>query len=235
MVSLINKINSNEIKEIHISQFKDKTNKMFGFKAIGTNTTSNNFCLKMYNPKSKTKVNKTNLENNINLMNYVKICNANKWCNFALWTKRKDIIQKFFDKHTKPDNLIIVYSNPIIDKPIHKTFGYFDKVFNNVTDDNLKELQNCTGQRCIDCLRCYNKSQDIKDNIIFEKTKKQKKDSKNICESCYSHRTINFRSHTMVKPLQNNSNILTKELEEIQIPKIIDRFFRFNHHGELIS
>ena len=72
MVNLINKINNNEIKEIHISQFKDKTNKMFGFKAIGTNTTSNNFCLKMYNPKSKAKVNKENLENNINLMNLHK-------------------------------------------------------------------------------------------------------------------------------------------------------------------
>ena len=45
---------------------------------------------------------------------------------------------------------------------------YFDKVFNNVDKDTLKERQNCTGQQCITCRRCYIKSND---NTIIEAVK----------------------------------------------------------------
>ena len=76
-----------------------------------------------------------------------------------------------------------------------------------------------------------------KDNIIYEAVKRPPKNKplKTICEACYSHKGINFRKHSMVKPLEKNSRLLKTKLEEIQIPKILNRFFRFNHHGELLD
>tara|TARA_R100001132_G_C3236849_1_gene69166 strand:- start:36 stop:734 length:699 start_codon:yes stop_codon:yes gene_type:complete len=223
--------------QLHISNLKGT--KLHGFHAIGTNTLTNNFCIKMNNPQSKIKINKSDLSNNTHLKNYIKICNFNKQTTFALWTKRKDIIQAYFDKHKKPKNLILIYSNPIVDRPILKPFGYFDKIFNNVTMNNpqFKENQNCTGQKCIDCLRCYKKSTKDKNNIIFEGVKHASKTKpiKNICTVCYSHKGINFRKHTLYNPLEKNSKLLQTDLKSIQVPQLPYIYFRFSHHGELIS
>tara|TARA_R100000315_G_C5221380_1_gene133153 strand:+ start:768 stop:1463 length:696 start_codon:yes stop_codon:yes gene_type:complete len=103
--------------------------------------------------------------------NYCRIAEYNPHCNFALWTKRTDIIKRFFDKREKPKNLIIVFSNTKVDKVITKIPKNFDKVFNNVNGDNYKEIQNCTGQKCKDCLRCYKFSSNQDGNIIVEKVK----------------------------------------------------------------
>ena len=46
---------------------------------------------------------------------------------------------------------------------------HFDKTFNTVLEHENKELQNCTGQRCKDCLACY-KFNDI--TTIVEAVKK---------------------------------------------------------------
>ena len=46
---------------------------------------------------------------------------------------------------------------------------YFDKTFNNVLEHENVEEQNCTGQKCKDCLACY-KFNDV--NVIVEKVKK---------------------------------------------------------------
>ena len=103
--------------------------------------------------------------------NFCRIAEYNPHCNFSIWTKRKDIISKFFKDRVKPKNFIIVYSNLNIDKVIRTVPKYFDKVFNNVNKDYLKDEQNCTGQKCIECLRCYKHSTSNKDNIIIEKVK----------------------------------------------------------------
>ena len=110
------------------------------------------------------------LINELHLKNLVAIVTANKWTTFALWTKRKNVIKEYFDKHEKPENLILVYSNPLINKVIEAKDKpiYFDKVFNNVDKDTLKDRQNCTGQQCIKCRRCYIKSND---NTIIEAVK----------------------------------------------------------------
>ena len=72
---------------------------------------------------------------------------------------------------SSPKNLILIYSNPAIDCIMETPPKHFDKVFNNVNGDNFKEIQNCTGQKCKDCLRCYKHSDKLEDNIIVEKTK----------------------------------------------------------------
>ena len=42
------------------------------------------------------------LINELHLKNLVAIVTANKWTTFALWTKRKNVIKEYFDKHKKP-------------------------------------------------------------------------------------------------------------------------------------
>ncbi len=66
-----------------------------------------------------------------------------------------------------PDNLILIFSNPRIDKVIDVPRG-FHKVFNNVNKDS-NITQNCTGKKCLDCLLCYRK--DSGANVIVEAVK----------------------------------------------------------------
>lgn len=94
------------------------------------------------------------LENTTHYENYCRIAEANPQTTFALWTKRKAIVQR--SDYPTPENLILIYSNPIIDKPINKAPKGFHKVFNNVKGNGQYEAQeNCTGQKCIECLACY--------------------------------------------------------------------------------
>ena len=99
--------------------------------------------------------------------NLCLIAERNDHCTFALWTKRTDIIKPFFKKRKKPANLILVWSNPKVDKIISDPPPYFDKVFNNISRDS-KVPDNCSGQKCKDCLKCYKKGGT---NVIIEKEK----------------------------------------------------------------
>jgi len=96
---------------------------------------------------------------------------------FALWSKRIDIVRKYFKNNSIPSNLILIYSNPKKNKIVSKIPYPFHKVFNNVNlewnnvSPNLKE--NCTGQKCNDCRICYNFNSE---NIIIELTKKSQKE-----------------------------------------------------------
>ena len=101
------------------------------------------------------------------LINLVNICKKNPHTSFALWTKRKNLITKLF-KYSKqyhpPKNMILIYSNPKIDCVQIEPPVYFHKVFNNVSHGGYKN-ENCTGQKCIECLACYKKDSGI-DSII---------------------------------------------------------------------
>lgn len=93
-------------------------------------------------------INMTHLENLHNITLH------NPHCSFALWTKRKDFIRKFYTHNEKPANLILIYSNPRIDAVMYTPPEFFDRTFNNVSPDS-NITQNCTGQKCKDCLICY--------------------------------------------------------------------------------
>ena len=119
--------------------------------------------------------------------NLILIAKHNPHCKFALWTKRKDIVNLV--KHNMeqdntpfPDNLILVWSNPTVDDVHWQPPANFDYVFNNVTHDwrtNRKtwrytnsvddtSYKPCTGQKCRDCLNCY----DFGNNpCVIEKVK----------------------------------------------------------------
>ena len=95
------------------------------------------------------------LINQTHLENIFLIAEHNPHCNVAIWTKRKDIVAKVLAKRDKPANIILVWSNPKIDKVVYTPPKHFDRVFNNVTHDHKEAEQNCTGQQCKNCLLCY--------------------------------------------------------------------------------
>ena len=82
------------------------------------------------------------LINEIHLENLNNICLKNPKTNFTLWSKRFDIVKKFYDNNDKPSNLILIYSNPKFDKPLNKLPKYFDKTFNNVIKLSYKKYFN---------------------------------------------------------------------------------------------
>jgi hypothetical protein len=102
------------------------------------------------------------LINLIHYVNFKRIAFAYPDKTFALWTKRKDIINHKLNG-LKPDNLTLIYSNPTIDKPIDVPQG-FDKVFNVFSKDN--DSINCAGKKCIDCLLCYNSDKKIINEVL---------------------------------------------------------------------
>ena len=117
------------------------------------------------------------LINMTHLINLVNICIKNPHTSFALWTKRKSLINnlirfghRFSNGSDKlPDNLILIYSNPKIDCVMTEPPKHFHKVFNNVSKPVYKSVENCTGQKCIECLACYKK--DSVTDVIVEKVK----------------------------------------------------------------
>ncbi len=114
------------------------------------------------------------LLNVIHYINFLRIAQKNPHCTFALWTKRREIIQRLRHyaeinwSYSKPDNLILVYSNPTIDKVMKTPPIGFDKVFNNTS--TLTTADNCSGRKCIDCMQCYRLDSGV--NVIIEKVKK---------------------------------------------------------------
>ena len=134
------------------------------------------------------------LINRVHFENIILIANHNPRCNFALWTKRRDIINLVKrdmeqDGTPFPDNLILVWSNPVVDDVHWTPPRNFNYVFNNVTGDEMdvmykdsagggyamtanavadKHYKPCTGQKGKDCLNCY----DFGNNpCIIEKVK----------------------------------------------------------------
>ena len=104
------------------------------------------------------------------MINFHNIAEKNKHCTFSLWTKRKDIIKEYRSIYIKPNNLILIYSNPIVNKPMEMPPLAFNKVFNVVEKDHYESIQNCTGQKCIDCLKCY---RIVGPDVITEAIKKR--------------------------------------------------------------
>ena len=105
------------------------------------------------------------LINENHLDNIIAIAVKNPQCTFALWTKRVSLIRNRLD--LIPDNLILVFSNPKVDRVIGVPRG-FHKVFNNVSKGSTAP-QNCTGRKCIECLACYRK--DSGTDVIVEMVK----------------------------------------------------------------
>lgn len=96
------------------------------------------------------------LINDLHLENLILIVNANPDISFGLWSKRADLVKRYFAKNPIPKNLQLVYSNPVVNKLMKRAPAPFHRTFNNVTHKGYQE--NCTGQKCKDCLLCYTDS-----------------------------------------------------------------------------
>jgi len=110
------------------------------------------------------------LINETHFINLINIARANSRTSFALWTKRTDIVNKVMRSQAKPDNLILIFSNPKIGRILPKPPKHFDRTFNNVLQHEHVEQQNCTGQKCKDCLLCYKVGNGV--DTIVEMVKK---------------------------------------------------------------
>ncbi len=92
------------------------------------------------------------LINDEHFIKYCEIADGNPRTTFALWTKQCGVVRQ--NMEFVPNNMILIYSNPSIDNVMSRPPRGFHRVFNNVSKKYVGRA-NCTGQRCIECLVCY--------------------------------------------------------------------------------
>lgn len=103
--------------------------------------------------------------------NLIKIAQLYPALTFGLWTKRLDILNEVRVEFEieKPNNLVVIYSNPFVDKDcyiiaIQAMYPFVDKVFNVVS--NNSDSVNCGARACATCKLCYSKKTT---SVIIEK------------------------------------------------------------------
>lgn len=103
------------------------------------------------------------VKNILQVKNYYTIARANKHCKFVLWTKNVNFVDL---AGTKPRNVIVIYSEPEINKiwtkseyDIFKKYhAAVNKIFCVFTEDYIRENSiriNCGSKKCIECMTCY--------------------------------------------------------------------------------
>ena len=108
------------------------------------------------------------LINETHFINYLLIAEHNPKTTFTLFTKRHKLVKRVLETREKPQNLILVYSNPIVDRITEKKPRYFSKVFNTTTEKSTRD--NCTGRKCTECLACYRFDGN---SVLIEQKKKR--------------------------------------------------------------
>ena len=102
------------------------------------------------------------INNNTQLKNYVNIAKKNPHVKFALWSKQYKIVEKFFDKVTKPKNFIVIYSSLMKNVELKlKNFKHVDKIFTVYSKEFIAEKNvtiNCGAKNCNTCRTCYKKT-----------------------------------------------------------------------------
>lgn len=96
-------------------------------------------------------------------LNYIRFMNKNPKTVIAQWTKNHNIVSRALEIVGKPQNMIFIYSNPIIDRimklaDIIKRFPMVDKVFNVVSEKYAQENNikfTCGARHCLTCENCY--------------------------------------------------------------------------------
>lgn len=117
----------------------------------------------LFNPGNLVRFNSFGELHNVqHLANIYAICKANPKVKFALWTKRKDIVESIDKK--QPGNLVLVYSVMMIDTPIDKIDipDWADYVYSVYTSGD-----SC-GKNCLACQKCYRKPK-VKGAIIRQR------------------------------------------------------------------
>lgn len=121
------------------------------------------------------------LINDIHLENIYNLARRNPQTNISIFTKRKDLVAKVKDK---PENVILIYSNPVMDRVMETPPNGFHKVFNVVTKREGNNV-NCGSRKCADCQICYKfkspdcvveleKSEQLKEKRAAKKAAREK-------------------------------------------------------------
>ena len=95
--------------------------------------------------------------------NYFNLCRKNPHVHFALWTKNPHLIAMaiYGGLTEKPENLNIIYSSPIVNKPettIFSRYDFIDKVFTVYDKTTIASEHiniNCGAKSCAGCGLCY--------------------------------------------------------------------------------
>ena len=106
------------------------------------------------------------LINMMHFINLLRIALANPRTVFTLWTKRYRIVQRVLKHMDKPDNLILIYSSPVVGKVSALPKG-FDKVFTAFARGTDTADINCHGA-CKDCRLCYSHNNTTLINEIIK-------------------------------------------------------------------
>jgi hypothetical protein len=106
------------------------------------------------------------LINMMHFINLVRIALANRQTIFTLWTKRPKIVQRVLKLMGKPDNLILIYSSPVVGVPSKLPKG-FDKVFTAFARGSDMTDINCHGS-CNTCRLCYSHNDTVNINEIIK-------------------------------------------------------------------
>jgi hypothetical protein len=105
----------------------------------------------------------------INMMHFINLCTialANPQTIFTLWTKRYRIVQRVLKHMDKPDNMILIYSSPVVGKVSALPKG-FDKVFTAFAKGTDTTDINCHGA-CNSCRLCYSHNNTTLINEIIK-------------------------------------------------------------------
>lgn len=111
------------------------------------------------------------LNNEIQLENYLNIVKKNPATRFTLWTKRYQLVEKYFETHDVPDNFTLILSSLMVNKKIDLTFmkksGKFRlgqlKSFTVYDYDYISKNWasmdiNCGSRYCRGCRLCYDRN-----------------------------------------------------------------------------
>ena len=106
------------------------------------------------------------LINMMHFINLLRIALANPRTVFTLWTKRYRIVQRVLKHMDKPDNLILIYSSPIVGK-VSALPKHFNKVFTTFARGTDTTDINCHGA-CNTCRLCYSHNDTVNINEIIK-------------------------------------------------------------------
>ena len=92
--------------------------------------------------------------------NYYQLIKKNPHTRFAWFTKNADIMGQLFKEFEKPENVTIIYSSILLNKPSRIGAWWCDHVFTVYTKEYINAhpeiIINCGALHCFTCGKCYN-------------------------------------------------------------------------------
>ena len=106
------------------------------------------------------------ISNVIQAQNYLRLIKTNPHVHFGWWSKNCDILAKAISREGKPENVQIVRSSLMVNKPVRKGYWFVDSVF-TVYDKKYAEQRgieiNCGKRKCLECRKCYMEGGEIRE------------------------------------------------------------------------